>query len=447
MPNNFAYFALIAWPFISLLLYKRMPIVQATFWTIIGGFLLLPAKTEIDFPFIPALDKESIPILAAMIGCRYIKKVNIRLLPENSLEKWLVLIFLFVPIITTLNNQEAYGLIRGLTLHDTISAIISQYIFILPLILGMQIIKTYEDQLLLFKLLVIAGLFYSIPILFEVRMSPQLHTWIYGFFPHSFGQQIRFDGFRSVVFLGHGLLVAMFVAVSLGAASIIAKQKIKIKILPPWFVIAYFIILLFLSKTVGAFILGMTLYLLISFASINVVKKTTIAIMFIVIMYPVLSLLEVFPHQTLVQAASNFDAARGKSLDFRFAQESQLLEHAKQKLYFGWGGWGRNRLDNSTTDGYWIIALGQYGLFGFISIFGLSILSIWNAIKYGRLLDKNNFKKNLIVYHALLVSIIMIDQLPNASFSAWLLFIIGSLHSRLSFIKKNSNLNGKPNVY
>lgn len=59
----------------------------------------------------------------------------------------------------------------------------------------------------MFRFLVIAGLIYTVPMLYEIRMSPQLHTIFYGYFPHSFGQQARGGGFRPVVFMGHGLLV------------------------------------------------------------------------------------------------------------------------------------------------------------------------------------------------------------------------------------------------
>jgi len=168
MPNTFAYIALIIWPFISLLFYKKLPIVNATFWTIVGGFLILPVKVAIDFPFIPPLDKESIPVIAALIGCIFIKKVKIKLLPKAGIEKWLVLVLLITPFFTMLNNQESYNYIPGLTLHDTISSILNMYLRVLPFILGLQLIKAHEDQLMLFKLLVIAGLLYSVLILFEI---------------------------------------------------------------------------------------------------------------------------------------------------------------------------------------------------------------------------------------------------------------------------------------
>ena len=46
--------------------------------------------------------------------------------------------------------------------------------------------------------------------LVEVRLSPQINTWIYGFFQHDFIQMMRYGGFRPIVFLPHGLWVAFF---------------------------------------------------------------------------------------------------------------------------------------------------------------------------------------------------------------------------------------------
>lgn len=437
MPNNFAYFVLILWPFISLFIYKRLPIIPATFWTIVGGFLLLPSKTAIDFPFIPPLNKESITVIAALIGCRYIKKIKITLIPKEGIERWFILILLITPFITMINNQETYNFIPGLTLHDTISAIVNQYLKLLPLILGMQLIKTHEDQLVLFKLLVVAGLIYSLPILFEVRMSPQLHTWIYGFFPHGFGQQMRGDGFRSIVFLGHGLIVAMFVAITLGAATILMKEKISTLRLHPWLVVFYFMVVLVFCKTMGALILGIVLLLSIAWMPINLIRRISLVIIFIVVMYPMLSIFDLFPHQKLIELATDINPLRGESLAFRFHHENLLLQHAEQKIFFGWGSWGRNRLDESVTDGYWIILFGQYGLFGFLSMFGLAMSSIWKGIKHSNYI-KDKSQKNLLVYYALLVSVIMVDQIPNASLAAWLLFLIGGLLGRAQFLKKNS---------
>ena len=434
MPNTFAYIALIIWPFISLIFYKRMPVINATFWTIVGGFLILPVNVAIDFPLIPPLDKESIPVITALIGCIFIKKVKIRLLPKDGIERWLVLVLLITPFFTMLNNQESYNFIPGLTLHDTFSSILNNYLKLLPFIIGLQLIKTHEKQVVLLKLLVVAALLYSMLILFEVRMSPQLHTWIYGFFPHSFAQQARFGGFRPVVFLGHGLIVAMFVAITLGASTILLKQKIKVFRVSPWLITIYFIVLLLLSKTVGAFLLGLFLFIAIIWMPVNMIKKMSMLLVFIVLLYPLLSIFDFFPHQQLIQMATDFEPERGQSLGFRFMHENLLLEHAQQKIFFGWGGWGRNRLDESVTDGYWVIIYGQYGLFGFLSLFGLLAVSVWKATKASRLVKDKN-EQHVLLSYALIVSIMMVDQLPNASLSAWMFFLTGSLLGRANNIK------------
>jgi len=434
MPNTFAYIVLIIWPFISLIFYKRLPIVNATFWTIVGGFLILPVRTEIDFPLIPPLDKVSIPAIAALVGCKYIKKVKIRLIPKPGIERWLVLALLIIPFITMMNNQETINFIPGLTFLDSVSSTINQYIILIPLILGMQLIKTQEDQLLLFKLLVVASVFYSILILYEIRMSPQLHTTFYGFFPHSFLQQARAGGFRAVVFIGHGLTVSMFVAIAIGASTILLRQKIKTFGLSAWIVIIYLFVVLILNKTLGAFLLGLLLFSAVAWMPLNMIKRLSLLLVFCVLLYPILSVFDYFPHEKLVELATDFDPLRGESLAYRFFHENLLLEHAQNKLFFGWGGWGRNRLVDSVTDGYWIIIFGTFGLFGFVALFGLLAVSIWKAAKVISLIKDINEQK-LMLGHMMIVSIMMLDQLPNASLAAWMLFLVGGLLGRARNIK------------
>ena len=440
MPNTFAYIALIMWPLVSIFFYKKMPVVNATFWTIVGGFLVLPVKHAIDFPLIPPMGKEQITAIMAFIGVVYIKKIKIKLLPKKGIERWLVIILLIVPLITVLNNKEFFNFIPGLTLHDAFSLIINQYIKLLPLIIGLQLIKTREDQLILFKLLAITALFYSIFILFEIRMSPQLHSWVYGYFPHSFGQQVRFGGFRAVVFLGHGLIVSMYLAIALGAFTILYRQKIKINGIPPQAIIIYFFALLLLNKTMSGFILGGLLFVSIAWLSVNTLRRLSLLIIFIVIFYPALSILHLFPHENLIQMATSFDSERGASLAFRFFHENLLLEHAQEKIFFGWGGWGRNLLEGSVKDGYWIGVFGVQGLVGFASLFGLAVLAVWRASKASFIL-KNQNEIHILLSHALIVSVIMVDQLPNSSFYAWVIFLIGGLLGRATTVLSENKIN------
>jgi hypothetical protein len=71
---------------------------------------------------------------------------------------------------------------------------------------------------------------------------------------------------------------------------------------------------------------------------------------------------------------------RAQSLKFRFDNEELLVEKALERMTFGWGGWGRNRVydynwadelvDVSVTDSLWIIAYGLNGVVGLSGVFG-----------------------------------------------------------------------------
>src|SRR5262245_19095250 len=121
---------------------------------------------------------------------------------------------LISPFITAQLNSDPIQIgttsLPGIGQYDAFSAVVAQFIFFLPFLLGRQILHSSADTHEVLQVLVVAGLFYSLAILFEIRMSPQLYTWIYGYFPHSFAQQMRDGGFRPVVFIGHGLVVAFF---------------------------------------------------------------------------------------------------------------------------------------------------------------------------------------------------------------------------------------------
>ena len=88
----------------------------------------------------------------------------------------------------------------------------------------------------------------------------------------------------------------------------------------------------------------------------------------------------------IVQIASDLTSPdRAQSLGFRFENEEILVEKALERKWFGWGGWGRNRVyaydpwkddvvDISVTDSLWIIAYGMNGFFGLFGVFGASLL-------------------------------------------------------------------------
>lgn len=433
MGNTFAYVVLTAWPLLAIYFYRTKNIQLASLLTIIGGFMFLAAKTEVDLPMIPPLGKDTVPIISALFCILLIKNRRIPLFKGLGKIKFLVILYIFIPFITALLNSNAVisggSYLRGLSYYDGLSLVINQGLLVLPFFIGRALFRTYDEQLIMFKFLVVAGLFYSLLMFYEIRMSPQLHRTFFGYFPHSFIQQYRYGGFRPVVFMGHGLWVSFFTVVVLISSLALWNCKVKIRNFSSAMVSSYLLIVLVFCKSIASLLYGIFAFLLIKKIKPNLQIKVAVGLVLLALLYPSMSIMKLFPHQEILNIARSLDEARAQSLQFRFDNETLLLAHARAKFFFGWGGWGRNRFAGLTTDGRWIITFGQFGILGFLAEFGLLASAVFKAFTASKVI-KSEPEKKLLAAHAVLIGIIMIDQLPNASLSPWLWLISGVLLGR-----------------
>jgi len=455
--NGFALLMVLLWPLLAVYIYRIKSIQHATILVVLGGFMILPVRTQIDLPFVPALGKDSIPALAAFFAIWYVKKTKLVFFGKDSTVRLLLLMLVIGPFFTALFNSAPLNFggyyVHGLSPYDGLSLMMNQSILILPLLMGRQFFRSYESQLLLFKLLVAVGLIYSVLMLYEVRMSPQLHTMLYGYFPHSFAQQYRDGGFRPVVFMGHGLWVAFFAVIVLIAAGALWQIKVKIRNISAMLTHHYLLFVLVLCKSSASLIYGVFAVLMLKITSSRMQHKTAIILVCLALLYPVLSTFKLFPHQGIINIAESISPSRAQSLEFRFDNEEGLLAHARKHLVFGWGGWGRNRVrdeatgaDVSVTDGRWIIKLGVYGAVGFIAEFGLLGIIVFRAMQASKLLTDKK-EKTILSAHALMVGIIMIDQLPNASLAPWLWLLAGILLGRSEQILMDHKVKSNKDRY
>ena len=129
----------------------------------------------------------------------------------------------------------------------------------LPFFLGRQLLRNSADIEEILRTLIIAGLLYSLPMLFEIRMSPQLHHWFYGYSPFGFATQMRYGGFRPSVFMENGLVAAFFVMTATVAATAFWRTRTRVQKLPPATITAYLSAILILCKSLGALIYGVVL--------------------------------------------------------------------------------------------------------------------------------------------------------------------------------------------
>jgi hypothetical protein len=414
--------------------------------SLLSAYTFLPAGFTIDLPGLPPFNKFSVTILTIMAYM----VLNGKSFGVKGLTRWpkiIVILFVFSPFITAVTNSESYMGIDGLRLYDGLSIAIGNAFSATAFLLGVKYFRTSDEQLVIFKYIAVAVLLYSFLALYEIRMSPQLHVNLYGFFPHDWRQQYRDGGFRAVIFLGHGLLVALFLAVGLGVWC--ALKKSKVRVLPvainnKWIVLLVFITLVFM-KSLAALIFGLFLFTVISFFSNKRSHQLSVLLTILFITYPLTSALNLFPHKEIVDFAYSIDPARGQSLEYRFDNEEILLSHAREKPLFGWGGWGRNRVydpetgeDLSVTDGRWILTLGIRGWVGFLAEYMLIILPIWFAYKVqSRKALESKTDSVLLSAHALIISIILIDQMPNASTNPLYLLLSGALLGRVYNLQEN----------
>ena len=448
IPNLFAYFILIITPIIIIKIYKKKSVQEATFWAIVGAHLFMPSRVSFDLIFVPDISKATVPVLMAWYACNKIAKVPIGFFNAGKKVTILFLIYILSPLATALLNTDPiyfpWGkVIEGDSFYNYASVELTSFILIVPFFIGFHVFKTTEDHLALFKLLIISGLVYSVLILFEVRISPQLNVWVYGFFPHSFAQQMRGDGFRAVVFVGHGLLVSIFLMTCVTAAAVFWKLKIKAWRYSPGLVWLYFMVVMVFQKSMASLIYAIISSMLIKFGSVKFGLWVARLLVMFSIGYPFICLVNLFPHEAIVNMFGGTASERAASLAFRFGNEHLLLEHYKDRLFFGWGGFGRFRIyienmsnEYGVTDGAWTIDLGMYGVIGFVAKYGLLGFSAFKAFSILKLI-KSDVDKELIKAHAILMSVFMVDQLPNASIDNWVWLLSGALLGRCQYLSSS----------
>ncbi len=425
MPNTTAYAMLLIWPLFSLALFVRLPAPRALIWTILGGYLVLPPRANFDLPLLPPLDKVLIPNITAYLLCLFVLRERVPLLPPSRIAAVLVLIFVLGSIPTVLTNGDPVagpnGMLPGLRLQDVVSAAGTQAVVLLPFLMARQLLASAAAQRDLLVALMVAGLLYSLPSLYEVVRSPVLNINIYGFFQHDFTQTIRYGGFRPIVFLPHPIWLALLMMMALVSAAALVRHGAAEGRGGRLLAMAWLAAVLVLCKTVGAMIYAVLALPLVLLMPPRVLVRVAVLLAGIAVIYPILRGGQVIPVEQILERIVAIDPERAASLGFRFANEETLLTHANERALFGWGGWGRNLLYDPVTgeletipDGRWIITFGIYGWLGFLAEFGLLALPLALLWRASRRAGPGALSPHAAVV-ALLLSLNMFDLLPNAT--------------------------------
>ncbi len=436
-------FAIFAWPVIGAVLFQKLRLPLAILVTLIGGFLLLPERGGIDFPVLPPLNKYTAPALTALLMAALLvppRSSEARLAGAWSrltLARMLLLGLIASAFLSVATNSDTliYGgrVLAGLSLYDGFSIVLNTLMMVLPMFLARKYLATPEAHRMVLLTLCVAGLAYSFLALIEIRLSPQLNQWIYGFFPHSFAQHVRGGGYRPLVFLSHGLVLAIFFSGTIFAAIGLARLDARRRTL---FLLAAFWLLavLTLSRSLGALVITLALLPVALFLTIRMQMIFAVIVASIFLTYPVLRGSGFVPLERITSAAASIDVGRASSLQTRFDNEEMILEKAEQRPIFGWGSWGRWRVYDSETgaditisDGYWVITIGSGGWARYLFEFGLLTMPIFLLFLRSGQLKVGRETSTL----ALILAGNLIDLIPNASVTPITWILAGALWGRL----------------
>ena len=363
---------------VELVLYAWIPIVLCLFTVLqprhavivafIGGWMFLP-MFEVDLKGLPPYSKVSATAYGALFGAL--------LFDTNRLAafrpRWFDLpigLWCLAPLFASLSN--------GLGWYDGLSACLSEIVMWgIADFVGRVYFSDWDGVRELAVGVFVGGLIYVPLCLVEMRLSPQFHHWVYGYHQHSFNQAKRWGGYRPMVFMQHGIAVAMWMATAslVGVWLWMTGALKRVFHVPIYLLVPPLVLTAVMCKSAGALIL-----LLVGLGTFFWVRwfKNALPLLALIAFIPAyvgLRASATWSGQNLVEAARKvFSDERARSLQTRLDAENLLTYKALQKPAFGYGRWKRNRVydekgrDVAVTDGMWVIVLGQAGVTGLAAI-------------------------------------------------------------------------------
>lgn len=432
----FSAFMLLAWVPFGLWLFSRQRPVRAAAHTLVWAMMWLPEGAAFDPPALPPFDKTAIAAITVLIGLMWKAPSRLKAAKIGRGYDWYLWLALAALGVTVSNNKFGlhYGTYKTISIpafevYDALSAGIRLVLSIgIPCWIGRSILRSKQDLLDVLEILTMAGLVYTVPILYELRMSPQLHWDLYGFVSRSdFSQNMRGGGYRATVFMGHGLVVAFFMFLSFTSALILRRMGYRtfnagIAKLPMWSVTWGLFGMLVLCKSAGALIYGVLAYTMINWTSHKAQMRVALVLSLIVMSYPVTRMFNVFPVAGVLNTTNSLlGPDRTQSMQFRFDNEDMLLSKGSERLWFGWGGFAREHVydrdsakDLTVQDGYWIAVFGQQGVVGFLCCFMPLLYPLWGLVKRTKGLRQKT-DRIMLGGLAFMVAICAVNVLPNMS--------------------------------
>ena len=375
--------AFVLWPLIVVGLFLCLKPHKAILIAFIGGWLFLPVA-QYRFLGFPDYGKIQSVSLVAFVAALLIKPSHLLRLKFQwpDVIVWLVCV-----------SPLSSSMVNGLGLYNGVSGVLSFGIMYgMPYYLGRAYFDDSEKIKDVFVAILIGGLLYIPFCLFEMRMSPHVHKYVYGYHPHSFAQHIRQGGYRPMVFMNHGIMLAVWMSVaSISGMYLWFRGYLKtLQGIPGWLWVVLISVVVILCKSLFAIVLFLVGTVCVVLFNVFRTKYILVAFLFVFPSYAVMRVIfdqDIIPVVKLIEPVSKTGAS---SLKARVMSEGPILRNLKGSPLFGWGRSGRlrpkiNGRNEFAIDEYgkrytvvveagWLRQMGLYGWAGFIPWMALYLL-------------------------------------------------------------------------
>ena len=425
--NTFGYLALVAFATSVLVCFATLESRKAVLVCLLGGWLILPvSKVYASTP--PFKDKSSFICGVIIVASLFFDSSRWRRIRPHALD-FPVTALSLLPFLVALSNDMGVNE----ALSATVQGITT---FGIPYLVGRVYFSTHASLRRFASATVIAALVLIPFMLFEIRMSPNLHYWVYGFAPSQFAQSVRSGGYRPVVFMSHGLMLSLFFAASTVTAYWLWRTR---AIRSSFFGIRYgWVVAVLAAMSLLLRSAGAQLLLAVGIATLEATRliRSTVLVVVLLVTPPAYCAARIYgwnATEFVALLSGTVGLERADSFDFRVRNETLLIDKAMQRPILGWGRWGRSRVydeegrDVAITDGFWIIVLGGSGIAGLIALgltFQLPVLALLRRYP-ARFWDHPTFAPVAALAIGLLL--FTMDSVPNAMLSPLFLVSAGAI--------------------
>lgn len=436
---------LFGWVPLTIILFLILKPRRAVICSVFGGFLFLPLASY-DWPGLPAFSKTSALALSLLLGGIVSGQ------RKNASFRWqihdlpMVVWCFFSPLFSSHLN--------GLGFYDGLSGVVNTYLTWGVFYWAGRIYFTEISDLRDLSVgIIIGGLIYVPLCLFELRMSPKLSYMFYGFFPHIYSQHVRYGGYRPIVFMQHGLMVALWMAQASVVTYWFWRNRIiqEIKILPIQLLAFILFVTAILCKSVNGWFFLLAGIISCIYFKTSKSSKLFWWIILLIPIYIVSRITGIISAEIMQEFAQLIfiNDERIQSLTARLVQEDLFSVRSMERPFFGWGlllrglpidpDTGKQLV--STWDALWTIILSTRGLVGLTSLYLSMLLGPWLVFRNDKHLMASSYGQyEKYRIDALVISLVVfffvIDSLMNAMFSPVYILCSGALVSSHLSIKK-----------